>query len=89
MRQWIYGVGSPLGNEEIYVWRYEEHNAAVVEYFAKRPPDLLVLDVTKGDGWPLLCGFLGLDVPDVPFPHENSKEDRERKKKEIESLRWA
>jgi hypothetical protein len=26
MRQWIYGAGSPLGNEDIYIRRYEKHN---------------------------------------------------------------
>src|SRR6266550_8959585 len=26
MRKWIYGVGCPKGNEEIYIERYERHN---------------------------------------------------------------
>jgi Sulfotransferase domain len=71
MRQWIYGAGCPLGNEAIYVRRYETHNANVLEHFRNRPGDLLVMDLTKGDGWPALCAFLGVAVPDVPFPHTN------------------
>jgi len=31
---------------------------------------LLVFDVA--DGWPPLCEFLGVPVPDAPFPHANS-----------------
>ena len=33
--------------------------------------DLFVLDVRGGEGWEKLCPFLGLNVPDVPFPHAN------------------
>ena len=35
------------------------------------PDDLLVFDLPKGDGWEKLCGFLGHEVPDKPFPHAN------------------
>jgi hypothetical protein len=78
MREWIYGPGraDPLGNESVYVERYERHNREVLEYFAGRPKDLLVLDLTGGDGWPQLCPFLGHPVPDVPFPWKNSKKSR-------------
>ena len=34
-----------------------------------RPENLLVFQV--GEGWERLCEFLGHDVPDVEFPHEN------------------
>jgi hypothetical protein len=44
------------------------HRRAVLEYFANRPADLLVLDVCAGDGWDELCGFLGRPRPQVPFP---------------------
>lgn len=73
MRRWIYGedAGCPEGNEEIYIARYERHNREVLEYFAGRPDDLLVFDMPKGDGWEKLCGFLGHDVPEEPFPHAN------------------
>lgn len=71
MRQWIYGVGCPEGNEDVYVARYERHNREVLEYFRDRPDDLLVMDLPGGDGWPKLCGFLDEPVPDEPFPHAN------------------
>ena len=33
------------------------------------PMRLLVIDITKGDGWQKLCPFLGVDVVATPFPH--------------------
>jgi hypothetical protein len=70
-RKLIYGVGSPAGNEAIYKRRFLAHNQEVVDYFADRPNDILIMDVTKGDGWELLCPFLGHPIPDSPFPHSN------------------
>jgi hypothetical protein len=74
MREWIYGVGhgSPVGNEDLYLERYRQHNRDVLRHFADRPDDLLVMDITRGDGWGVLCSFLERDVPDQPFPHSNS-----------------
>ena len=70
MRRWIYGPGTPSGNEATYVARYRRHNAEVLEYFQGRD-DLLALDLEGGRGWPELCGFLGVPVPNQPFPHLN------------------
>jgi len=71
MREWIYGAGSPEGNERIYVDRYERHNREVLEYFRNRQEDLLVMDITQGDGWQKLCPFLGQPLPSTAFPHAN------------------
>jgi hypothetical protein len=50
-----------------YRRRTEEVRAAI-------PPErLLVFDVAEG--WTPLCRFLGVAVPDAPFPHLNSTED--------------
>jgi hypothetical protein len=80
MRKWIYGVGCPEGNEEIFLERYKRHNREVREYFGGRPDDLLVMDLAAGDGWEKLCPFLGKDVPEAPFPHANKATDREASK---------
>jgi hypothetical protein len=53
-----------------------EHNERVVRYFKGRPGDLLVLDITSGEGWEKLCHFLGKKVPDVPFPRKNAAGER-------------
>lgn len=80
MREWIYGPGhgSPLGNEALYVERYERHNADVRAYFRDRPADLLEIAITEGEGWEKLCPFLGHPVPAAPFPHANKGESRSR-----------
>ena len=76
MRRWIYGAGCPQGNEAVYVRRFARHNAEVQEHFAGRPNDLLMMELAAGDDWSKLCPFLGKPVPDVPFPHLNTAEDR-------------
>jgi hypothetical protein len=70
MRTWIYGFGDPTGHESLYKERYENHNAAVIDYFSHRPDDLLVFALTDGDGWDRLCPFLSEDSPSTPFPHQ-------------------
>lgn len=50
---------------------FERHNAQVI---ATIPPErLLVFEAAQG--WEPLCAFLGLPVPDVPFPRTNSREE--------------
>jgi hypothetical protein len=61
--------GSTIALEYPYKKKYLDHNERVLrEVAAER---LLVMDLTAGDGWEKLCGFLGLAVPDAPFPHEH------------------
>jgi len=53
---------------------YERHNAAVR---AAVPADrLLEFDVVQG--WEPLCAFLGVDVPDEPFPNVNDRAEFRR-----------
>lgn len=77
MREWIYGVGHPLGNEEIYLERFKRHNREVLTYFRDRPGNLLVMNLEGGHGWTELCGFLDRKVPLTDFPFVNSAEERE------------
>lgn len=49
---------------------------ALREFFEGRPDDLLIMDLTAGDGWPELCEFLGYATPDKPFPRANTAESR-------------
>ncbi len=50
-------------------WRaeWDLHHQRVAAHFAGRD-DLLTIDITAGDGWELLCPFLGHPIPDQPFP---------------------
>lgn len=53
-------------------WRAEftAHHQRVADHFEGRH-DLLVLQIAAGDGWERLCPFLGVPVPDQPFPHRH------------------
>nr|XP_039263445.1 uncharacterized protein LOC120339396 [Styela clava] len=54
-------------NGDMLKLKYRAHNAHVMQ---NAPPDkLLVYKVTEG--WYPLCKFLGVPVPDKPFPHKN------------------
>ena len=53
--------------QSVWLDQYRRHNAAVKALVP--PSNLLVYKV--GEGWDRLCQFLELEVPSVPFPHEN------------------
>jgi 3'-phosphoadenosine 5'-phosphosulfate (PAPS) 3'-phosphatase len=50
---------------------YAKFVGEVETYFRDRPDDLLIIDVTAGEGWEKLCPFLGKPIPDLPFPKAN------------------
>jgi hypothetical protein len=79
MLQWIYGVPCVRGHAARCLEVYGAHNEAVRRTFARRPGSLLELDIERSPGWDELCRFLALPVPEVPFPHANQAEERERK----------
>jgi Sulfotransferase domain len=55
---------------------YHEHHARVLDYFAGRPRDLLVMDIEAGDGYEKLCPFLERPFPAEEFPWRNRKKSR-------------
>ncbi len=60
-----------LHDRKFMVETFKRHNAEVVRAV---PSDrLLIYEVTQG--WPPLCEFLEVPVPQGPFPRENSRED--------------
>lgn len=73
IREFLYGIDTRTATDEQLLSRYESHHQEVVSYFRHRPGDLLVVDWEEGHGWAQLCGFLGLPVPDTPFPHLNRR----------------
>ena len=54
-------------DEEKFKEGYRRHHKEVYTYFKGRE-DILEMDVTKGDGWDVLCPFVGEEKPDIPFP---------------------
>lgn len=60
---------------------FERHVAEVERSIPKER--LLVYEV--GEGWAPLCEFLGVAVPDTPFPHANTREEMRAMIAELEA----
>lgn len=64
-------LGAALDDRAGLIAAYERHNQAVI---SEVPADrLLVFNVREG--WAPLCAWLGLPVPEAPFPRVNSREE--------------
>ncbi len=63
--------GSAVPDRDTNIAAFCQYNDSVREHFKDRPGDLLVMNITTGDGWETLCPFLGETVPEVPFPKKN------------------
>lgn len=76
IRELMYGkdLGSPIGNEDLYLKKYNQHNQEVKTYFKDRPNDLLIFDIDEKNKWEKLCTFLGKEIPELPFPYENKSQ---------------
>lgn len=85
LRERVYGSAWPT--PEQFLESYKRHITEVAAYFRGREEDLLVMDVTKGDGWEKLCPFIGRQIPNVPFPFTNTttEETAERAKQNLAS----
>jgi hypothetical protein len=65
--------GTAGWDRERFIETYRGHRERVEAHFAGQTDRLLVIDVTKGDPWPALCAFLGVDRPGARFPHRNMR----------------
>ena len=70
LRKYAYGSEKILPS--LYLKRFREHNEHVRHFIPRER--LLVMDITKGDGWEKLCPFLERPIPSVPFPRRNVAE---------------
>ena len=50
-------------------WKYMER---VALHFAKRPTEILHINICAGEGWPQLAAFLEIPIPAEPFPHDHA-----------------
>jgi hypothetical protein len=90
LRRLVPAVDTPFRLNELLVWdgvfdgriHDRDHAIAVYEAWTDHvvrtvPADrLLVFDVAAG--WAPLCGFLGVPVPDVPYPRRNDRAEMRR-----------
>jgi hypothetical protein len=71
----IFQIDKLAGNREKIITHYKEYNDRVIEFFSKNKAEFMVFDMPKGDGWGKLCKFMGVSIPNAPFPHENKSVD--------------
>lgn len=67
---WDGEFGGRAGDAKHAIKVFNEHNEAVRQAIPAHR--LLVFEVSQG--WGPLCGFLGVPVPDEPFPRSNDRE---------------
>jgi hypothetical protein len=65
------GYRDRIHDREFMIDYFTRHNAEVKQAVPRER--LLVYEATQG--WEPLCAFLGVPVPDRPFPHANSREE--------------
>ena len=66
--------GTAEFDSQLFLERYRRHNREVRAYIDGRPDDLLIMDITRGQGFEVLCPFLGVPAPAASFPHWNKAE---------------
>lgn len=90
LRRTVPAVDTPFRLNELLVWdgvfdgriHDRDHAVSVFEQWTAHVVDtvpadrLLVFDVS--DGWEPLCEFLGVPVPDVPYPRRNDRAEMRR-----------
>ena len=64
-------LGGQMNDRDALVEAFNAHSAAVQSGINEGR--LLVFEANQG--WKPLCAFLGVEEPDEPFPHVNSKEE--------------
>jgi len=68
---WDRIFGGRMDDKEHVLRVFREHNEEVKRTI---PPErLLVFEPEQG--WPPLCAFLGVPIPETPFPHTNTTEE--------------
>lgn len=60
-----------IASDQFLINCYQRHQTEVMAYFANRPQDLLVIDVTHSDSYPKLCQFLQVPIHDGDFKQVN------------------
>lgn len=87
IRKRIYGYYMPQSNKAAHISFYERHNREVVEFFAQRAPEnLIILCWEDGHGWTDLCNFLGKPVPSASFPFLNKASDKRNQVKTFNAM---
>jgi hypothetical protein len=68
--------GTNVFEEDKFTLTYIEYYAAVFKYFEGREDKYLVMDICGGDGWEMLCPFVGKEILLEKFPDRNKMTKR-------------
>lgn len=66
-RRWL------IVDREAWTREWQSHHEKVIRYFQDKPGKLLVMNVLRGDGYAVLCPFVGKAIPNEPFPWKNQR----------------
>jgi len=66
-------LGTEKFNKEILKKKYIDFHNDVMNYFAKREEDLLVIKVEDKEKYKNLCEFLGIEEVDIEYPKSNER----------------
>ena len=65
--------GTHLFERDRLLAAYDAFHSRVHRYFANRTAALAVMDIIGGQGWEVLCPFLGVSAPPSAFPRRNAR----------------
>ncbi len=68
----VYGTADVHNSKDQLIAAHEKHLANIRAFASENDIPLLEVAWDEGDGWAQLCPFLGVDIPDRPFPHANA-----------------
>jgi len=68
--------GGRIHDRDFMIAAFQRHNAEV----ERAVPQDRLLVYEAAQGWPPLCKFLGVPIPESPFPRVNSREERMRQR---------
>ena len=74
--------------------RFEDRSHAIevfrqnTEHVKKVVPQERLLIFQASDGWEPLCEFLGVPVPEGPYPHVNEAAEMKRAVRVVRAMRW-
>ena len=69
------GIREHIHDRDFMIAHFQRHNEAV----RRAIPAERLLVYQAGEGWEPLCRFLGVSVPDRPYPRANTREDYARR----------
>ncbi|KAF1940983.1 hypothetical protein EJ02DRAFT_405384 [Clathrospora elynae] len=78
----FYGVHNANDMRRVAKDRYRQHYAEI----RAAVPEQLLLNFRLEDGWKPLCEFLGKEVPDVPFPMKNKREEHVKRVRQKQNI---